>query len=69
MTSSEMKNEAKLSGFFASPILGETAVRIAVVNVTGWKRVAAFAENKGLSVTDKPSRYPALVKVSLKEAL
>ena len=57
------KDSAKANGFFASGS-EQDGYRIAVGNVTGYKRVVIFCEVQGYKVSDKPTAYPSLLKIT-----
>lgn len=60
---SDFKDKAKAAGFFASG--GNGVYRIAVRNKTGYKRVAAFAENVGATIAPTTGTYPELTKLTI----
>lgn len=56
------KDVAKLNGFFASGN-EEKGFRIAVGNVTGYKKVALLTVASGYTISDKPVSFPSLVLI------
>jgi hypothetical protein len=58
----DFRERAKAAGFFASG--GPDVFRIAVRNITGYKRVAIFVETLGGTVEPTTRRFPELTKIT-----